>query len=232
MDEKRKMLHEEYELRMFWTDTVILLSLDLAPYFVQELRMELFYSKELQKEARNLLVKPQRDVRYEVWLAVIYDAVPEGFLASVSRTCGPNAVGLLKGWVDAAFLNEHQEMVLWKWNDCFCDVVQKWENAGPEENIPLCKPEDAFLRVMVRDHLSHKQHVRSEIGAISGTIDSTWDAFMDQKNDHLPEYSYMHLNTMCGNYISKLFWLEFTRHLNESQIEALQRYTGIAIPAI
>jgi hypothetical protein len=204
-----------------WVDAMVLLSLDLTSHFTTELGIDLFYSDSLQNAAREVISPIEEwGSNSHQWLSDRFSEIPELFLEKITSECGDEISNAIQSWFMTIFPDREQKELLFMWSMMLVALVKEWDKSLDSDN-PLDRPNQVFVRMRVRDYVSHKSNIYQEITAVRAVLRSDWDERINELKGNISNYTgTLVWNSFCNRRAST-FWRGFTDSLMYEDSQAL-----------
>lgn len=155
--------------------TVFVLSLDVTRYLGPELAVDGFLTIELRDWARRKILsssckdKLDFDVLQSSLVEIAYDEFDTSMMDSMLH------------WQAIAFPEQDQIAKRWMWMILFQMLSEEWEKADRDDSDPLSSEDYAWVRVLVRQRLSHSRILSDEVDRLLEGPMSEWDKMVESR---------------------------------------------------
>ncbi|HEY3415191.1 MAG TPA: hypothetical protein VGM51_19320 [Armatimonadota bacterium] len=147
---------------------LFLLSTDVTRYLAPELAVDGFLTVELRDWARKKLLSSFHDDDIDL------DGL-QNSVRGAQAELGKPMVGAIAHWRKMAFPREIESVRRWVWMMLFLKLRDVWEAAEQNSRDPLCEEEYAWVRVLIRQRVTHSCILRDEVDDLLERSRSEWD---------------------------------------------------------
>lgn len=198
--------------------TVVMLGLDTAWWFEEEMRLTELPREELRMIARQAFWSAAGDS-----LELRREAMIDEFAASVTQRFGCSMLLGIKCWQALAYPSHATSARLWIWTILLDELVQNWNDGSTSAKTPLSERSLVKHRLQIKDYLSHINNVRLEVEMVMGTDLSEWD-----KRAQMMCSDWLDIGTRVRGAIQNItaisFWLRWLSDAPSGSLEALQHW--------